>query len=277
MTTPQLKSLLLDTRLPRLEVRMLLEHVLQKPRAWLLAHDTDPLAPDVAAAFEVLLARRLAGEPMAYLLGHREFMGHRFRVTPDVLIPRPDTEVLVETALECVAGIAGPAVLDLGTGSGAIAISIALARRDARVMASDVSAAALKVAAANAWDLTASVRFVEGSWFDAVPAGEGFDLIVSNPPYVANDDPHLDQGDLRFEPRGALTDGAGGLEDLGRIVAGAGPHLKPGAQLWMEHGWDQAQAVRGLLADAGFESVHSRHDLAGIERISGGRWPAGGR
>ncbi|MNR13682.1 Release factor glutamine methyltransferase [compost metagenome] len=181
--------------------------------------------------------------------------------------------MLVETALECVAGIAGPAVLDLGAGSGAIAISIALARRDARVMASDVSAAALKVAAANAWDLTASVRFVEGSWYDAVPAGEGFDLIVSNPPYVASDDPHLDQGDLRFEPRGALTDGAGGLEDLGRIVAGANRHLKPGGALWMEHGWDQAQAVRDLLTAAGFDDVHSRQDLAGIERISGGRYP----
>ena len=242
-----------------------------------LAHDTDPLEPEVAAAYEALLARRLAGEPMAYLLGHREFMGHRFRVTPDVLIPRPDTEVLVETALECVAGVAGPAVLDLGTGSGAIAISIALARRDARVMASDVSAAALAVAAGNAWELTASVRFVEGSWYGAVPAGEGFDLIVSNPPYVASDDPHLDQGDVRFEPRGALTDVAGGLEDLGRIVAGAGRHLKPGGALWMEHGWDQAQAVRDLLAAAGFEDVHSRQDLAGIERISGGRWRAAGR
>lgn len=277
MTTPQLNSLLADARLPRLEVRMLLEHVLGKPRAWLLAHDTDPLDPQVAAAYEALLARRLAGEPMAYLLGHREFMGHRFRVTPDVLIPRPDTEVLVETALECVAGVAGPAVLDLGTGSGAIAISIALARRDARVMASDVSAAALAVAAGNAWELTASVRFVEGSWYGAVPAGEGFDLIVSNPPYVASDDPHLDQGDLRFEPRGALTDGAGGLEDLGRIVAGAGRHLKPGGALWMEHGWDQAQAVRDLLAEAGFEDVRSRQDLAGIERISGGRWRSTGR
>ncbi|MGH8818604.1 MAG: peptide chain release factor N(5)-glutamine methyltransferase, partial [Achromobacter pestifer] len=220
---------------------------------------------------------RLAGEPMAYLVGHREFMGHRFRVTPDVLIPRPDTEVLVETALECVAGVAGPAVLDLGTGSGAIAISIALARRDARVMASDVSAAALAVAAGNAWELTASVRFVEGSWYEAVPAGEGFDLIVSNPPYVASDDPHLGQGDVRFEPRGALTDGAGGLEDLGRIVAGAGRHLKPGGSLWMEHGWDQAQAVRDLLAAAGFDAVHSRQDLAGIERISGGRWNGAGR
>lgn len=275
--TPQLKSLLLDTRLPRLEVRMLLEHVLQKPRAWLLAHDTDPLVPEVAAAYEALLTRRLAGEPMAYLLGHREFMGHRFLVTPDVLVPRPDTEVLVETALEYVAQVSGPAVLDLGTGSGAIAISIALARRDARVMASDLSAAALKVAAANAWELTASVRFVQGSWFDAVPAGEGFDLIVSNPPYVASDDPHLEQGDVRFEPRGALTDGAGGLEDLGHIAQSAGRYLKPGGALWMEHGWDQAQAVRDLLAEAGFEDVHSRQDLAGIERISGGRWPAVGR
>lgn len=274
--TTQIKSLLLDTRLPRLEVRMLLEHVLAKPRAWLLAHDTDPLAPEVAVAYEALAQRRLAGEPMAYLLGQREFMGHVFRVTPDVLIPRPDTEVLVETALECVAGQAAPAVLDLGTGSGAIAISIALARRDARVMASDVSAAALVVAAGNAWELTASVRFVEGNWYDAVPAGEGFDLIVSNPPYVASDDPHLGQGDVRFEPRGALTDGADGLEDLRRIVAGAHRHLKPGGALWMEHGWDQAEAVRALLAATGFSDVHSRRDLAGIERISGGRWPGRG-
>ncbi|MBO9331646.1 peptide chain release factor N(5)-glutamine methyltransferase [Achromobacter xylosoxidans] len=274
MTPPQLKTLLLDARLPRLEVRMLLEHVLGKPRAWLLAHDTDALAPEVAAAYEALAQRRLAGEPMAYLVGHREFMGHRLRVTPDVLIPRPDTEVLVETALECLAGLSAPAVLDLGTGSGAIAISIALARRDARVMASDVSAAALAVAAGNAWDLAASIRLVEGSWYEAVPAGEGFDLIVSNPPYVASNDPHLEQGDVRFEPRGALTDGAGGLQDLSRIVQGAGRHLKRGGSLWLEHGWDQAQAVRDMLAAAGFEAVHSRRDLAGIERISGGRLPA---
>jgi len=276
MTAPQIKSLLLDARLPRLEVRMLLEHVLNKPRAWLLAHDTDPLAPEVAAAYEALAQRRLAGEPMAYLLGHREFMGHRFRVTPDVLIPRPDTEVLVETGLECIDGVTGPMVLDLGTGSGAIAVSIALARRDARVMASDVSAAALAVAAGNAWDLTAAVRFVEGSWYDAVPTGEGFDLIVSNPPYVASDDPHLDQGDVRFEPRGALTDGAGGLDDLARIVQGARAHLKSGGSLWMEHGWDQAEQVRDMLRQAGFADVHSRQDLAGIERISGGRLPIAG-
>jgi release factor glutamine methyltransferase len=276
MTAPQIKSLLLDARLPRLEVRMLLEHVLDKPRAWLLAHDTDALSPQTAAAYEALAQRRLAGEPMAYLIGRREFMGHLFRVTPDVLIPRPDTEVLVETALQCIDGITGPMVLDLGTGSGAIAVSIALARRDARVMASDVSAAALAVAAANAWDLAAAVRFVEGSWYEAVPPGEGFDLIVSNPPYVASDDPHLDQGDLRFEPRGALTDGADGLDDLARIVRGANAHLKPGGALWMEHGWDQAAQVRDMLRQGGFEDVQSRQDLAGIERISGGRRPAGG-
>ena len=214
----QVKTLLADARLPRLEVRMLLEHVLQKPRAWLLAHDTDPLPAAAQQAYEDLARRRLAGEPMAYLVGRREFMGHLFRVTPDVLIPRPDTEVLVETALQCLEGQSAPAVLDLGTGSGAIAISIALARRDARVMASDLSPAALAVAAGNAWELAASVRFVEGSWFDAVPAGEGFELIVSNPPYVASDDPHLRQGDVRFEPRGALTDGADGLGDLARIA-----------------------------------------------------------
>ena len=276
MTAPQIKSLLLDARLPRLEVRMLLEHVLDKPRAWLLAHDTDALSPQTAAAYEALAQRRLAGEPMAYLIGRREFMGHLFRVTPDVLIPRPDTEVLVETALQCIDGITGPMVLDLGTGSGAIAVSIALARRDARVMASDVSAAALAVAAANAWDLAAAVRFVEGSWYEAVPPGEGFDLIVSNPPYVASDDPHLDQGDLRFEPRGALTDGADGLDDLARIVRGANAHLKPGGALWMEHGWDQAAQVRDMLRQGGFEDVQSRQDLAGIERISGGRRPARG-
>lgn len=270
----QLLSLLQDVRLPRLEARMLLEHVLKKPRAWLLAHDTDTLEPAVADAYEALAARRLDGEPMAYLVGQREFMGHMFRVTPDVLIPRPDTELLVETALECVADLAAPAILDLGTGSGAIAISIAMARGDARVMASDVSAEALAVAAGNAWNLAASVRFVQGSWYEAVPAGEGFDLIVSNPPYIALADEHLSQGDLRFEPRSALTDGGNGLQDLATIVSGAARRLKRDGALWVEHGWDQAAAVRELLVAAGFNEVESRKDLAGIERISGGRRPA---
>lgn len=269
----QVKTLLADARLPRLEVRMLLEHVLQKPRAWLLAHDTDPLPAAAQQAYEDLARRRLAGEPMAYLVGRREFMGHLFRVTPDVLIPRPDTEVLVETALQCLEGQSAPAVLDLGTGSGAIAISIALARRDARVMASDLSPAALAVAAGNAWELAASVRFVEGSWFDAVPAGEGFELIVSNPPYVASDDPHLQQGDVRFEPRGALTDGADGLGDLARIVQGAGARLAgrravDGARLGPGRGGARAAPGgrlrgRGKPPRPGRHRAHFRRPLAG--------------
>lgn len=268
-----LKTLLADASLPRLELRMLLEHVLQKPRAWMLAHDTDLLPAETVRRYEALRQRRLSGEPMAYLLGHREFMGHVFRVTPDVLIPRPDTEVLVETALEMIAACASPRVLDLGTGSGAIAISIALARRDAQVWASDISQAALSVAQENAQTLGASVHAVQGSWFEALGDQDGFDLIVSNPPYIAKRDPHLEQGDLRFEPRTALTDEADGLSDVRRIIVGAVTRLKPGAALWIEHGWDQAQAVRKLLLNAGFDGVASRCDLAGIERISGGCLP----
>ena len=263
-------DLLHDTRLPRLEVRMLLEHALGKPRAWLLAHDTDP-APAVAAElYRALAERRLAGEPMAYLLGEREFMGHPFRVTSDVLIPRPDTELLVETAIEALSGTPGPTVLDLGTGSGAIAVSVALARPQAVVSATDRSAAALAVATDNAGRLGARVRFLQGDWFGALPAGERFDLIVSNPPYIDSADPHLQQGDLRHEPRGALTDDADGLSALARIAADAPGWLKPGGALWMEHGWDQAEAVRNLLRAAGLTRVASRRDLAGIERISGG-------
>ena len=269
----QVKTLLADARLPRLEVRMLLEHVLQKPRAWLLAHDTDPLPAAAQQAYEDLARRRLAGEPMAYLVGRREFMGHLFRVTPDVLIPRPDTEVLVETALQCLEGQSAPAVLDLGTGSGAIAISIALARRDARVMASDLSPAALAVAAGNAWELAASVRFVEGSWFDAVPAGEGFELIVSNPPYVASDDPHLQQGDVRFEPRGAdrrrRRAGRPGPHRAGRRrAAQAGRRAVDGARLGPGRGGARAAPGgrlrgRGKPPRPGRHRAHFRRPLAG--------------
>lgn len=265
-----LKTLLADSRLPRLEVRMLLEHVLQKPRTWMLAHDTDPVSADGVQRYEALLQRRLAGEPMAYLVGYREFMGHAFRVTPDVLIPRPDTEVLVETALAALADCVKPSVVDLGTGSGAIGISIALARPDARVWASDLSAAALAVARDNAQTLGARLHLAQGSWFEALGLQADFDLIVSNPPYIAQSDPHLDQGDLRFEPRSALTDEGDGLVEVRRIIAGAAARLKPGGALLIEHGWDQAQALRELLRETGFEHVASRRDLAGIERISGG-------
>ncbi|ARP88838.1 peptide chain release factor N(5)-glutamine methyltransferase [Bordetella genomosp. 9] len=249
---------------------MLLEHVLEKPRAWILAHDTDPLPSEAVRAFTVLAARRAAGEPMAYLVGQREFMGHMFKVTPDVLIPRPETELLVQAALEWLQGFESVSVLDLGTGSGAIAISIALARPDVAVLATDRSVKALKVAAENAVRLGAHLHFAAGDWYEALTAEQKFDVIVSNPPYISREDPHLEKGDLRFEPRLALTDDADGLDALRVIIGGARAHLKPGGVLWVEHGWDQAEAVRRLLAEAGLRGVDSRRDLAGIERISGG-------
>jgi release factor glutamine methyltransferase len=270
VSRPILQTLLRDARLPRLEVRMLLEHVLHKPRAWMLAHDTDPIESWQAQQYQALVTRRLAGEPMAYLVGHREFMGHDFAVTPDVLIPRPETELLVETALAWLADRPESAVLDLGTGSGVIAVSIALGAPQATVTATDISATALQMAVRNAARLNARVDFAQGSWYEALPPRARYDLIVSNPPYISRDDEHLGQGDLRFEPRGALTDGANGLRDLTTIVNGAVDRLRSGGELWMEHGWDQAQAVRQLLIDAGFKNVTSLRDLSGIERISGG-------
>ncbi|HLU19131.1 MAG TPA: peptide chain release factor N(5)-glutamine methyltransferase [Pusillimonas sp.] len=266
------RDLLRNSTLPRLEVQMLLQHVFKVTRSWLIAHDTDTLDEDGVQEFHRLVDRRQAGEPMAYLVGHREFMGHAFQVEPGVLIPRPETELLVETAIAVLATCASdqPRVLDLGTGSGAIAISIALARPDVVVVATDISDAALKVARRNAQALSARVTFIQGSWFDPLSGQAPFDLIVSNPPYIHKNDPHLQQGDLRFEPGTALSDGSNGLEALAHIAANAPGWLKPGGALWMEHGFDQAAAVRGLLSDAGFKQVNSHTDLAGIERISGG-------
>ncbi len=261
---------------------MLLQHVLQVPRAWLVAHDTDALDGAQVARFQALQSERLAGRPMAYLLGEREFMGRRFAVSPDVLIPRPETELLVEEALAFLAaGRVGAdatssngrplaRVLDLGTGSGAIAVSIAAGCAHAQVSATDVSSSALALAECNARELGVTVRFLEGSWYEALDGCEPFDLIVSNPPYISANDGHLQQGDLRFEPTVALTDGADGLACIRGIVAGARAWLRPGGALWLEHGWDQAGQVRNLLTQAGFENVASRRDLAGIERISGG-------
>ncbi len=257
--------------LPRLESRMLLSELLGRPHAWLVAHDSDPLPAGVASRFETLARRRREGEPMAYLLGMREFMGHEFHVTPAVLIPRPDTEVLVEQGLRELARLGpGARVLDMGTGSGAIAVSLALAAPQAHVTASDASAEALAVARENARRLGATVEFVAGDWFAALQQEARYDLIVSNPPYVASADPHLDQGDVRYEPRMALTDGADGLADIRSIAAGAPAWLNPGGTLWLEHGWDQAVAVREILSEAGFRQVNSHADLAGIDRISGG-------
>jgi release factor glutamine methyltransferase len=262
--------------LDRLDAQMLLLHALGRSphdRAWLIAHDSDPLPPEVAARWTGLLERRQQGEPVAYLLGEKEFGGLTLAVDARVLVPRPDTEVLVEWALDALppAGGAGPArLLDLGTGSGAIALSIASRRPDAQVAATDASTDALAVAQANATRLGLRVHFAHGAWLAAVP-GERFHVIASNPPYIPEGDSHL--AALRHEPLTALTAGPDGLTDLRQIVAQATAALHPGGWLLLEHGHDQAVAVRELLSAQGFEAVDSRCDLAGIERCSGGRWP----
>lgn len=264
------RSLLQICGLPRLEGRMLLEYVLQQPREWLLAHDTDPLESESAARFLSLATERRQGVPMAHLIGCREFMGDRFEVTPAVLIPRPETETLVEVALAAITDRPEPAVLDMGTGSGIVAISLARARPDAQVTATDVSVEALTVAQKNAQTLGVRIAWWQGSWYAALPPEARFDLIVSNPPYIAAHDTHLQQGDLRFEPTLALTDGADGLSALRQIIAGAGERLSPGGSLWLEHGYDQAQAVGQMLREAGFSSVQTHADLAKVPRVTGG-------
>ncbi len=255
--------------LPPLEARMLLERALGKTPGWLIAHAEDAAGAGAEQAFMALADRRRQGEPIAYILGEREFYGLEFRVAPAVLIPRPETELLVELALERIPENAAVRVLDLGTGSGAIAVALAHARPQARVTAVDVDYAALAVARANASRHGVSVRFFCGDWFGALP-GETFDLIVSNPPYVAAGDPHLAMGDLRFEPRRALAGGADGLDCIRAIVAKARAHLRPGAWLLFEHGYDQAEACRALLEAHGYREVRSWPDLAGIPRVSGG-------
>jgi len=251
------------------EVQSLLQHALEVNRAYLLAHPEH--VPDAGqhAAYTKLLRRRLDGEPVAYILGEREFFGLKFRVTPATLIPRPETELLVELALAHVRPQGR--VLDLGTGSGAIALAIAHARPDAQVTAVDISVAALDVARQNAHGLGGvNVHFLHSDWFAALDAA-CFDLIVSNPPYIAAGDPHLARGDLCFEPRTALASGTDGLDDIRRLIAGAMAHLNAGGWLLLEHGYDQAAASRSLLLSHGFDEVFSAMDLAGIERVSGGR------
>ena len=254
-----------------LENRILLCEATGLTRVQLITQGDRALTPDEASRLDDLVARRLRGEPIAYIVGRREFFGLDFQVGPAVLIPRPDTELIVELSLERLPDNA-PRLLDMGTGSGAIAVAVAHTRPDADVTALDVSPDALAVAQANAAANGARVRFLESSWFDALAAGETFDVIASNPPYIAAGDEHLVQGDLRFEPVGALTDHADGLSALRSIIQGSARHLAPGGWLLLEHGYDQAAAVRALLADAGFTDVQSWRDLAGIERVSGGRF-----
>jgi len=291
--------------LDRLDAQLLLLHVLGKrdaQRGWLLAHDTDPLPGEHAESLSTLAQRRLAGEPLAYLTGSKSFYGLNLQVNADVLVPRSDTEALVDWALEvlpkmshhqpdparppCPAGAAADTspppeskqadVLDLGTGSGAIALAIKTTRPDLQVWATDLSAAALAVAQANAQRLQLALQFRQGAWFAALPAPayggtQQFAVIVSNPPYIADRDPHL--AALNFEPPQALTSGTDGLDDMRQIIANAKPHLIPGGWMLLEHGYNQAEAVRAMLACHGFDQVQSRCDLAGIERCSGGQKP----
>lgn len=256
-------------RLPAGEARLLLGHVMARSAAWLIVHDDQVLDEDQLLAFAALVARRAGGEPVAYLVGSREFFGREFAVSPSVLIPRPETELLVEIVLEGVGAGAAAKILDLGTGSGCLAITLALEIPRAQVTAVDASEAALHAARKNAQRLGAQLRLLQSDWFSAL-ASERFDLIVANPPYIADADPHLAAGDLRHEPREALASGCDGLEAIRRIVAGAAEHLVPGGRLWLEHGYDQAVVVRELFIGAGYIEIEQHRDLAGIVRATGG-------
>jgi release factor glutamine methyltransferase len=259
--------------LDRLDAQMLLLLALGRPvheRAWLLSHDQDRLDTEATQRWGALVQRRLNGEPMAYLIGEQEFFGLVLRVDSRVLVPRADTETLVQWGLDLLPRLAqAPQVLDLGTGSGAIALAIQANCPLALVTATDASAGALSVARQNAERLGLAVSFHQGHWLDAVP-DQRFDLILSNPPYIAEGDAHLPA--LAFEPGTALTAGPDGLDDLRHIVHSAPAALQPGGWLLLEHGHDQAAAVRELLMAVGFEHVGGRTDLAGIERCSGGCW-----
>lgn len=251
------------------DAELLLAHVLDKPRSWLFAHGDDILSPHAAERFDALIARCAAGEPVAYLVGRRGFWKFDLAVDAATLIPRPETELLVELALARLASDASLHIADLGTGSGAIALALAHERPHAQVIATDASGDALMVARANAQALgLANIEFRHGDWF--VPlAGERFDLVASNPPYIADDDPHLQ--DLRFEPGSALASGADGLDAIRVIARDAPVHLVPGGWLLLEHGWEQGAAVRALLASAGFMQVSTERDLEGRDRVTLGR------
>lgn len=261
-----------DNGLTRIDAQALLLHALGRAsheRAWLLAHDDGVLAAPVLAAFHACCQRLAQGEPLAYITGHKAFFGLHLQVDARVLDPRADTETLVDWALEVMVGLAQPRVLDLGTGSGAIALALVHQRPDARVHAVDASADALAVAAGNAQRLGLPVTFSLGNWLNAA-LPQRYDVIVSNPPYIASADPHL--AALTHEPLAALASGPDGLDDLRQITASAGPHLQPGGWLLLEHGYDQALAVQQLLQTEGFSEVQHRYDLAGIARCTGGRF-----
>jgi release factor glutamine methyltransferase len=275
MTVTQALAAAARLGLERLDAQLLLLQALGRPsvdRAWLLAHDTDPLDEAVQQQFTSLCARRAGSEPLAYIAGVREFHGLPLAVDSRVLVPRPDTETLVDWALQVMAGVAAPRVVDLGTGSGAVALAIKARRPDAQVVATDNSPHALEVACGNARTLGLDVEFRRASWLAGIE--ERFDVIVSNPPYIAAGDPHL--AALAHEPLGALVAGPDGLADLRAIIAQAPARLQPCGWLLLEHGYDQPAAVADLLATAGFSGIAGRCDLAGIVRCSGGQRPERG-
>lgn len=255
----------------KLEAQILLQHLLNVNHAWLIAHDIDTADAQSQTIFNTLLQRRIKGEPIAYILGEREFYGLPLKVTHDTLIPRPDTETLVEAALAHMSINKLSRVLDLGTGSGAIALAIAKHRPQAQVTAVDASKRALQVAQENAehLDIT-SITFVQSNWFDALQ-DQTFDVIVSNPPYIEDNDPHLNQGDLRFEPRSALASGEDGLDDIRHITHGAALHLNPKGWLLFEHGYNQAKSVSSLLASTHFLDISTLQDLGKNDRVTLGR------
>lgn len=277
---PSIDDLIRHSQLPRAEARRLLASLTGQPLTWFMAHGDDPADPDTTTRFQALAERRRAGEPLAYLLGQQEFYGRPFAVSPAVLIPRADTETLVETALEQLLLLRQQrrtvplSLLELGTGSGIIAITLALEAPDTGVHAVERSPEALAMAQQNAKALGAHrIHWHAGSWWQALASPRRFDLIVSNPPYIAAHDHHLQQGDLRFEPPQALAAGPDGLDDLRIIIGGAPAHLTSGGWLLLEHGYDQEAPVQALLRDAGFAEVFTRRDLAGQPRVSGGWWP----
>jgi release factor glutamine methyltransferase len=268
----------------KFEAQLLLQHALNVNRAWLIAHENDTLQPNIHKVFEALLNRRLAGEPMAYILGCREFYGLDLLVTPDTLIPRPDTETLVEVALakippnETTQNLsflpnAELAILDLGTGTGAIALAIAKNRPQTRVKAVEASYSALEVAKKNAQNLSINnIEFVLSNWFESL-ANQRFDVIVSNPPYIEEQDVHLTQGDLRFEPTSALASGADGLDDIRQIINDCLIYLNPQGWLMLEHGYNQAEQVSDLMADAGLINIETIKDLGNNDRVTIGKNP----
>lgn len=268
-----LARLLLEAGEAKLEAQLLMQHVLSVNRAWLITHESDALQTNNHADFEALLNRRLQGEPIAHILGYREFYGLNLKVTPDTLIPRPDTESLVDAALAKIAPHQAAHILDLGTGTGAIALAFASNRPQTQVTAVDASQAALNVAIENAKNLNiTNVRFVLSDWFTAL-TNQKFDVIVSNPPYIEQDDAHLNLGDLRFEPISALASGQDGLDDIRKIIDDCLIHLKPQGWLMMEHGYNQAGKVADLMSQAGLVDMETIKDFGGNHRVTIGRNP----